>query len=347
MRVRVLIQDNRQTVPRVLVTGVGGGVGQSVLKALQDAPVETVAANADPRAAGLFAASRSYLVPNASTDPPDSFLEAILAICTSEEIDLVVPAIEPELAVFARAASDFASIGTQVLVSSPRVIAIGDDKYSTSQFLAAHGLPAPETQLLSPDGVIDRTWFPVVVKPRLGGARSQGVHAVRHTRDWDRIRDSVDINNTIVQELIEGEEYTCGTVTFGGKCFGSICMQRELRAGDTYRARVVVDEELEQFTRELVETLRPHGPCNIQLRLRNGVPYVFELNPRCSGTTAARALAGFNEPLAAVSWLLEGREPVLERRPMVVFRYWSEVALDTNEFERFRCTGYGTFPRRL
>ena len=343
----VLINPARDRHPRVLVTGVGGGIGQSVLKALHGTRAEVVAANADARAAGLYAAKQSYLIPSASSSSPEAFIEAVLELCTTAQIDLIIPGIEPELMLLAEAREQFARRGIQILVSEPHVIELCDDKLATAEFLQAQARPAPATQALPPDGAIDPSWFPVVVKPRWGGARSQGVHVLHDLADWDRVRSTVAPDNAVVQEYLDGDEYTCGSVTFDGRCYGVICMQRELRAGDTYRARVVIDEGLEGFVQQFVEELRPHGPCNVQLRVRRGTPYIFEVNPRCSGTTAARVLAGFNEPLAAVDWLLEGREPTLHRIPKVIFRYWSELALDPEEFERFQQTGQGNFDRQL
>ena len=38
------------------------------------------------------------------------------------------------------------------------------------------------------------------------------------------------------------------------------------------------------------------GAINIQCRFVDGVVKVFEINPRFSGTTSLRAMAGYNEP---------------------------------------------------
>ena len=54
------------------------------------------------------------------------------------------------------------------------------------------------------------------------------------------------------------------------------------------------------FIREECERLAgimgSKSPLNVQLRVIDGKVYIFEINPRFSGTTAFRALAGFNEP---------------------------------------------------
>ena len=98
------------------------------------------------------------------------------------------------------------------------------------------------------------------------------------------------ISITVAQEFIEGEEYTCGSVCFEDQCVGAILMKRELRFGNTYKAFVVQDEKLTNFVKNVLDVLKPFGPCNVQLRLRKGTPYIFEFNARRSGTTESANL---------------------------------------------------------
>jgi carbamoyl-phosphate synthase large subunit len=90
------------------------------------------------------------------------------------------------------------------------------------------------------------------------------------------------------------------------------------------------------YIREVIEKLKPSGPCNVQLRYKNGKCYIFEFNARCSGTSAARAIAGFNEPL----WICLGIEKdiyePLDFREMAIFRYWKEFAVELNNVEKLR-----------
>jgi carbamoyl-phosphate synthase large subunit len=82
----------------------------------------------------------------------------------------------------------------------------------------------------------------------------------------------LDLDNYVVQEFIEGDEYTCGAVSFENKGVGAIIMKRELRFGNTYKAFVVQDANLTNFMKNVVNVLKPFGPCNVQLRLKNRAP---------------------------------------------------------------------------
>ncbi len=181
--------------------------------------------------------------------------------------------------------------------------------------------------------------FPFVLKPRRGGTRSRGVTLIRNDAEVASVLRMRAPEDMVVQEYIEGDEYTCGTINRDGRCAGSIVMKRILRDGDTYKAFVVEDPRFHDCVRAVAERLRPFGACNFQLRLRDGVPCIFEINARCSGTTYSRALAGFNEPLLLADWLLKGIEPAYRIRELAVFRYWKELVVENGRIEELARDG--------
>ena len=95
---------------------------------------------------------------------------------------------------------------------------------------------------------------------------------------------------------------TAGTITLEGKCYSSIILSRELRDGNTYKAKLFDSKEANSFIRSVSEALNPFGPCNFQFRLdRWGTPRIFEINSRFSGTTELRTLCGYHE----VDWIID------------------------------------------
>lgn len=318
--------------PRILVTGTGGGVGQSILKCLAGTPWFVCAADAEPTAVGLFAAKKGFLVPYAKDS---RFIAELLRICQEERIDFIFPGLDAELLPLSEMAHEFHGANTVPIVSSLDIVRICDDKLATARFLQANGLPVPRTSCASEA----TDWpgsFPVVLKPKSGGCRSIGVYRANNKKELCNLLSRVNVVNYVIQEEIEGDEYTCGTVTIDGKCLGVILMKRELRAGDTYKAFVVRDRKLETFVKQVAEILNPFGPCNFQLRVRNGVPYIFEINARCSGTSAARALAGFNEPVLTVNALWFNRYERPRVRTLAILRHWQEFVVSPVQIQRLR-----------
>lgn len=310
----------------ILITGVGGGVGQSIIKCLQGSDLRVIGADSDPTAAGLHAGiDAGYIVPEARDEA--DYIARLLDICERERVNLIFPGHDCELMPLSRHAAEFAWIGTRVAVSRPEVIALCDDKRETARFLEGIGEPYPETW---PLGSITAWRQPVVLKPQTGGARSKGVFVCRDPQAFARAVKLCDPGNTVVQELIEGPEYTCGSVCLDDKVYGPIIMRRVLRDGDTHKAFVERSSMIDGLIRRVLSNLGPFGACNVQLRLRDGIPYIFEINARCSGTTACRAIAGFNEPLMVAGRLLYGAVPKYTIDHGLSFlRYWNEVTVTT------------------
>ncbi len=313
----------------VLVTGAGSLLGQGIIRALRSSTlkVHIIAADPSPLSAGLYWADEAHLIPMATKT---EYLPRIKELLALTKPHAVLVGTDVELNLFAahreRIEREFE---THVIVSSPEVVAIADDKWKTYEFFRANGFDCPASCL--PGGekeLVKEVGFPLVVKPRVG-ARSVGVHVVR---DWTELRAAVDAGeNVIVQECVgtPQTEYTAGALYFEGRCDASIVMRRELRDGNTYRAFVEKYSELNSLVTQWTERLQPFGPVNFQFRLADGKAKVFEINARFSGTTALRIHAGFNSVEMTLRHLLLG-EPVVQPviRPIVILRHWSETLVE-------------------
>lgn len=319
-------------VVRVVVTGGGALLGQGILRALRQSSLRlhTTAVDVSPLAAGLYWADEAYLVPPAAA--PD-YVDAVRATLARVRPHVVLIGTDVELAPLAAARSALEQeFGTHVLVSSPEVVAIADDKFATARFMRSHGFAAPASasadQPEAIEELIDRCGFPLIVKPRVG-ARSYGVSLV--TGRPGLAEAIARVERAVVQECVgdDSGEYTASGLCFDGRCDAVIVMRRDLRDGNTYRAFTVDDSRLNAVVKAWTEALAPYGPANFQFRIdRDGVPKVFEINARFSGTTPLRAHAGFNEVEMCIRRILWG-EPIVQPsiRPVTILRHWSETVV--------------------
>lgn len=315
---------------RVLVTGAGALLGQGIIRSLLEAqtPYEVIACDPSPLSAGLYWASRRHLIPLAK-DP--RWLEVFTALLDRERPDAVLVGTDVELKLLAANRADLERrFSTHVVVSSPEVVAIADDKFLTYEFFKQHGFDAPESCLPGQEAeLVRRVGFPLVVKPRVG-ARSVGVRRVTNEVELARaLAEATD--DVVIQECVatDHDEYTAGALCFEGVCKATIVMRRDLRDGNTYRAWVDDYPELNAFVRRAAEALKPHGPVNFQFRLpTGGAPKVFEINGRFSGTTPLRMRAGFNEVDMVLRHVLDGvplEQPPVRR--MMILRHFTETVV--------------------
>jgi carbamoyl-phosphate synthase large subunit len=315
--------------PKILVTGTGLLLGQGIVRSLKNASLAPTILCADPEicSAGLYWGDRAYRTPFASDD---AYLPRIEEILAAERPDALLLGSDIELPKMAAARERLEkTYGTNVIVSSPRVIAIANDKYRTYEFLKASGFDFPASCLPGEENaLIAQVGFPLVVKPRVG-ARSFGMSVVR-----DRAALAAALAgrpDVMIQEYV-GEsdaEYTASAVVFDEDCRASIVMRRELRDGNTYRAFVEQFPELNAVVRRLGAALNPYGPANFQFRIDTaGKVKIFEINGRFSGTTPLRMLAGFNEVEMCLRHVLYS-EPVTQPavEDMMICRHWSETVV--------------------
>jgi len=317
----------------VAVTGVGGGVGQSIIKALQNTEYNVIGIDGEILGTGLYATAKSYLGFYANHP---KFIDRVIEICKKEKCKVIFPGLDAELIPFSNSIEKLKANGILPIVSKRRVIDIADDKLKTSEFLKNNNFPYIKTYRLK--NYSFELNFPVILKPQKGGARSVGTFIAKNKEEFNAyIKKGIDINNYVVQEYIEGDEYTCGTVSFDNSCIGVILMKRQLRCGDTYKAFVVKNEKISNFVKSVINVLKPFGACNVQLRIKNEIPYIFEINARCSGTTAARALAGFNEPKMICDYAFKNIDnPDFKIKEISILRYWKELIIDNNKIQEMK-----------
>lgn len=318
---------------KIAVTGAGGGVGQSIIKALNQTDYEIVGMDADSLATGLYSVPIAYKIPKIS-DP--SYIKALLQICTQQECRLLFPGLDTELSVLSQHAELFKKVGTTVIVSRPEVIEVADNKFLTYKELSRNNIPVPKTFILNDYLSNARDIkFPVVIKPLINGSRSFGVSTIYSFKELEWLASKKDFKTKdyVIQEMLEGDEYTCGTVNMDGKCWGVIAMKRVLRNGDTYKCFTDYNKDIENTVFKIMAVLKPFGACNVQLRLQNGIPVVFEINARCSGTTGARALAGFNEPKMVADYLLYATKPLFKIKKVSILRFWQELLVENEQID--------------
>jgi len=323
---------------RVLVTGGGALLGQGIIRSLRRGRFSPhiIALDVSPLAAGLYWADEAALIPPANS--PD-FLSAFERVLARFHPDIVLVGTDVELTSLSEHRADLeARFQTAILVSDPDVVSIADDKYLTASFMREHGFPAPLSALATDRSavmtLVERLGYPLVAKPCVG-ARSVGVSVVQSHAELEAILRQPE--GEVIQECVgdSRNEFTASGLYFDGRCDAVVVMRRDLRDGNTYRAYLDADESLRNWVVRWTEALKPYGPANFQFRLdSDGLPKVFEINGRFSGTTPLRALVGFNEVDLCIGRVIFGvpvKQPSL--RPQVILRHWSETVIGPERIE--------------
>lgn len=344
----------------VLVTASGSAIAQGIIKSIKSSELDCDIITTDNQAyaAGLYRGKAAYIVPLAKSS---DFLERIIHICKKENIHCIMIGTDYELPIFAKN-KDLIEQETnaKVIVSSPEVIAIADDKWLTHKFMEENGLPnIPSAQPDTVKNLIVKEGFPLIIKPRIGDS-SKDTFVVRSIEELDEKLDYFSKNKSknkflaeevgpIIQKYIENEdeEFTSTTVVFNGKSYGAISMNREMRfGGHTTKAIIKEYPGINDSIIKVAEKLQPYGPCNFQSRLIDGVPYIFEINCRFSGTIGMCGQVGFNTVEACIKKAVLGEEiKTLTYKKGVLLRYFNEVFIPEECIDEMQAKGELQNPR--
>ena len=249
-----------------------------------------VVTDVNPLSPAVYTADRAFRVPMASDA---GYADEILAISTAADVGLVIPTIDDELAALASSAQRFAAAGSRVAVSSVDTIAVCDDKHATCRTLAAKGVAAATSFL--PDDLPAEPQFPLFIKPRFGRG-SVAAFLVRNARELAFFLEYVP--QPVIESYLDGPEYTIDMLCdFSGRPLSIVPRERlVIRAGVTDRGRTVKDPRLIDLAVSCASVLDFAGPVNIQCRMVDGRPIVFEINPRFSGGIPLTIAAGADFP---------------------------------------------------
>ncbi|MBP7779408.1 MAG: ATP-grasp domain-containing protein [Acidobacteria bacterium] len=262
-----------------------------------------IVTDVNPLSPAVHAANRAFRVPLSAA--PD-YLDAILEICSGERVSLVVPTIDDELVLFGRAAARFRAHGVRVAVSPAATSALCEDKYASCRYLNAQGIAAAASWL--PNELPAAASFPLFIKPRRGRG-GLGAYAVRSARELDFFAGYVP--DAVVQAYLDGPEFTIDMLCdFSGQPLSIVPRRRDvIRAGVTDRGRTVNDPALIRVAEACAKTLAFAGAVNIQCRLVDGQPIIFEINPRFSGGIPLTIQAGADFPRMLVDLAAGVRVP--------------------------------------
>ncbi|MGC8979145.1 ATP-grasp domain-containing protein [Caldisericum sp.] len=298
---------------KVLFTSAGRRV--ELIELFKKEGFVTFSVDSDPTAPSLYKADGSFIVPSVIKDP-ESYIESLLALCRKEDIDVIVPLIDPELPVLAKEKNEFIKAGTIVLISSYYSVNIASDKYETFEFLKAIGLPVPETIILSKLSSKEITLsmsmgiFPAILKPRHGSA-SQGVVQCPNYDCLNLFISKLNPSDYVLQKFVSGEEVTIDLFGDGtGRLISAVQRKRlKVRGGEVERGITVKYPELFDDVIKFSEAFKPFGPVNIQCFYNGETKERFytEINARFGGGYPLSYYAGANF-IRYLKMLLKGKK---------------------------------------
>ena len=279
----------------IVVTGCGGDIGQSIGKILKQSPLfeKVIGADLTDEHAGKFIFDQMVKLPLCTSPDYSKSLEKLIQ---QFNIDLVLPISEPELRMHTEQGIESDFINTKLICANLKARQIGFDKLATSDFLEQSGLPFPETFVIDTMSPLN---FPLILKSRKGSG-SKSIFVLNDIEEFYFYQKKYP--HFIVQELIAGDpdEYTCGLFRSKNGEIRSVIYKRKLVDSYSGYGEVVENDSITKLLHTIATNLDLRGSINVQLKLSEKGPCVFEINPRFSSTVKFRHMMGFEDLIWSV-----------------------------------------------
>jgi carbamoyl-phosphate synthase large subunit len=233
-------------------------------------------------APAMFFADKALTVPPISAD---DYVDAVIGAARDTGADIIIPTIDTELLPLARRREEIIEkTGAVINLSSLRTIEICRSKKNTASFLEENGFLTPKILSGHPRP-------PVFIKPDSG---SSSINAHKAETEAELAFYSQNVPGAIIQEYIQGEEYTVDVFSdFAANPVTAVPRKRlAVRSGEILKGYITKDPEIIGQCVKLVKALALWGHNTIQCMKTEKGLYFIEINPRFGGGAPMSLRAG-------------------------------------------------------
>lgn len=241
-------------------------------------------------APSLYIADEHFIIPK-FTDK--NCLKKVLNICENNNIDIIIPLIDPEVDFYSENYNTFLRKNVCLMLSGKNTVAIARNKWNTFNYFKDNDIPVADT-FINKNDVSD---FPVIAKP-VHGSAGKGIFYVDNREELYNNR-SIG-KDYVYQKFISGDEITVDIIGDGKGNLVAVSQRKRLkvREGEVERGVTVFYSDIDFYVRKIVSLLKPFGLINIQLyKDNNDKLYFQEINLRLGGGVPLTYNAGINIPV--------------------------------------------------
>jgi len=318
---------------KVLVDGVGGDVGQGILKSLLDIDtslnLELYASCISDSSSWLYKIKNAYIFPYINDE---KFINFLIEFLNKHHIDVYFPTVDSSLIKISKYREYIQEkTGTKIFIDTLSKIEICNDKYLTTCFLRKHHFDVPSSISMDSKELeifLSSNTFPLILKTKSGnGAKNifkieskKSLEPFIGNSEWI-LQEYLNIENEITSGIYRGKD---------GEIKGIYTLKRTLKCGSTYHAQRIIDECLEEKLVKIAEKMDMMY-LNIQAVYENGKLFPFEFNGRLSGTTGAMRRV-FNVPEMYIrEYILNEKITASEDKELFFFTRYNEEIIYTQK----------------
>lgn len=311
----------------VLLSAAYGPAAQCVIKGLKEQnkpPINIITVDANKDSVD-FGKKQGYTTIQSPPVSDARYIDFILGIIQNYNISLFIPILDQELEKVACSRTKFLSYGCSVFIADHKMVKIAHNKKLAYDYCQQKNIPFPKTYIL--ENLSNTEFeFPLFIKPSIGtGAKhSYKIDSLEELEFWLK-----RVPNPIVQEYVQGEEYTIDMLMDNSSIIGIVPRIRlDTKLGISIKGKTMKNKDLMNFAADVAIKFKVLGPCNIQcFKTDKGKILFSEINMRPAGTSVLSIKAGFNFPLLMAKMAAGYKiDPMLGcfKDKLFMLRHWEE-----------------------
>lgn len=352
-------KSNKQL--RILFTDVGHPVTGGTLKNLrmENENFYFVGIDNTRDTMGFLWVDKFYTISKPS-DP--NYIEDLLKVASKEKVDLIIPWTNEEALLIAKHSHLFKKRGLKLLNNTEEKIRSVVDKGVMFENLKAKGFPVPNYKLTSNLEEIKQAvislGYPkksVVIKPRsLSGERGFCIIDNKPELNKRGFGNKLPLNaflslleesgktkdlDYLVMDFLGGRDYSVDCLCKEGESLFIIPRTRiNAMGGVSLIGEFTDDTKVRKQVEKVIKDFDFSYNVNIQLKYKetksSGIPLIYDINPRISGTIVASGGAGINLLYFGIKLALGKPIPNkkdLKYHGVKMVRYWEQMFIKTNK----------------
>jgi len=273
----------------ILIGGIGGDIGLGAARILKNFSWNGKVYGSDTtnNHPGHHECDDCFVLPHVSSE---EFLSILEEFIRKFNIEIYIPTSEPEIR-FLYTKSIHTIASAKVLLSNKLLLKISLDKFICLEYLKSKGIKVPKHGLI---GNTEPENYPIIIKPR-NGSGSKDIDIIDSAEQYLSYQSPKDQEMVWQQYLMPEEEYTCPVFRSNQTGVRSLIIKRTLLYGFTYSGEVIEDKGISQYLNDISDAVKLDGIMNVQLRITEEGPLLFEINPRLSSTLVFRHKMNFSD----------------------------------------------------
>lgn len=280
----------------------------------------------------------------------DEVCQQLIALCQSEDIDVIIPMEDDYSAVLSHIKNRIErETKAKCAITDPDTYALVSDKAALLTFCKQHNIAHPRTEPVNNNykWLEETVGFPALIKPNHSEG-SKGIVLVNDVNELEEKAPAIiaEYGDCTLQEYIQNDHYynlmlyRTATGVFSNHTILKILRYYPIKGGSSCFAVSIENEKMLNMCKRLLDALNWVGMADFDiLEKGEGDFRIIEINPRVPASLRGAEMSGINFPEIIVSDLLNGVMPQYDYKTGRCLRFFGlDIAWFLASPNRFKCS---------